>query len=416
MSSQLHEKDSGVHISSALRAGGIAVLVVAMYVVAYMHYIDRPHHLVSMATTAAIVLSLVLAAVTPFFKVQQSANGEASKIAAASYHRGLTMAWVTSAISLGIFLCAAPLTRVSMEYTEYVITGAVALLIIAAAYWLAMPKNEPAASTSHRDSEMITALTLPAEFKQSVDQRPAFQVTMVDLARLIIHQAGRTIAYKGSNCLFDDSFSIELDINARTSKFFSETNLVNTAPFLYWRMHMLLMGSAAEKVLTGSMSEAALDDIHQFDDLAARFLMLGDNRTFSSKPINEAEAALKAGRINTLRKSVWSRCMAAAMENKKVLGELISLMRKQPCLTYGDIRSLLERVEMPEDFPVAQFDSEDTLIKGLIENQSAEEATLRPGEKSMFAAQETVIQEPAATPLNKDRVTSLDEHRKTLLA
>ena len=303
-----------------------------------------------------------------------------------------------------------------MEYTEYVITGAVALLIIAAAYWLAMPKNEPAASTSHRDSEMITALTLPAEFKQSVDQRPAFQVTMVDLARLIIHQAGRTIAYKGSNCLFDDSFSIELDINARTSKFFSETNLVNTAPFLYWRMHMLLMGSAAEKVLTGSMSEAALDDIHQFDDLAARFLMLGDNRTFSSKPINEAEAALKAGRINTLRKSVWSRCMAAAMENKKVLGELISLMRKQPCLTYGDIRSLLERVEMPEDFPVAQFDSEDTLIKGLIENQSAEEATLRPGEKSMFAAQETVIQEPAATPLNKDRVTSLDEHRKTLLA
>ncbi|WGK63500.1 hypothetical protein QAO71_17175 (plasmid) [Halopseudomonas sp. SMJS2] len=416
MSSHNLEKDNGVNIYSVLSAGGIAVLIVGMYVVAYMYYIDRPHHLVSMATTAAIALSLVLAAVTPFFSVQHSAPGEASKTAAASYHRGLTMAWVTSAISLGIFLCAAPVTRVSLEHTEYVITAGVVLLIMAAAHWMAKPKAEPATPASHRDAEMINTLTLPAEFKQSVDQRPAFQVTMVDLTRLIIHQAGRTIAYRGSNCLFDDSFSIELDINARTSKIFSETNLVNTAPFLYWRMHMLLMGSAAEKVLTGSMSEAALDDIHQFDDLAARFLMLGENRTFNAKPINEAEAALKAGRINTLRKNVWSRCMAAARENRNVLGEVVSLMRKRPCLTYSDIRRLLERVKMPEDFPVAQFDSEDTVIKGVLENHSGDEVTLKPGENSMFATQETVIFEQARASSHNDRVTNLDDHRKTLLA
>jgi hypothetical protein len=214
---------------------------------------------------------------------------------------------------------------------------------------------------------------------------------------------------------------------------------VNTAPFLHWRMHMLLMGSAAEKVLTGSMSDAALDDIHQFDELATRFLTLGENRTFSAKPVTEAEAAMKAGRINQVRKHVWVRCMAAATANCNVLGELIQLMRKQACLTYGDIGSLLDRVEMPESFPIAQFDTEDTLIRGLIENHETPEVSLDTSGGSMFTTPKTVITEPVAAqedvvePVMKDvasqdeavepdmeliprpqheRVTNINDHRK----
>lgn len=45
---------------------------------------------------------------------------------------------------------------------------------------------------------------------------------------------------------------------------------------------------------------------------------------------------------------------------------MVKLMRAQSCLSYGDIKSLLDRVEMPEGFPVAEFDSDDVLHRALL--------------------------------------------------
>lgn len=51
-------------------------------------------------------------------------------------------------------------------------------------------------------------------------------------------------------------------------------------------------------------------------------------------------------------------------------------MRTRSVLAYGDIRSQLDRVVMPDGFPVAQFDAEEILQKALLEYEEHEEVTL----------------------------------------
>lgn len=139
---------------------------------------------------------------------------------------------------------------------------------------------------------------------------------------------------------------------------------------------MLMMGSAAEKVLTGRSSQAALDDLTSFDQLASNYLTLRPDRTFNSAPVNVHEAQIKASRIAMLRKNVFDRCLAACVENKKVLADLVKMMRTRSVLTYGDIRPYLERVTMPDGFPVARFEDDEILLKALLTHDDHPEVTL----------------------------------------
>ncbi len=94
--------------------------------------------------------------------------------------------------------------------------------------------------------------------------------------------------------------------------------------------------------------------------------MLGDGRHAFLAPASEAEATLKAARLGMIRKNVWSRCLAAAEMNKETILQLVRLMRIQPCLTHGDLKHLLEKVEMPLDFPVAEFDTDEMMERALL--------------------------------------------------
>ena len=64
------------------------------------------------------------------------------------------------------------------------------------------------------------------------------------------------------------------------------------------------------------------------------------------------------------------------MENRKVLADLVKMMRTRSVLTYGDIRQHLERVTMPEGFPVARFDDDEVLLKALLTHDDHPEVTL----------------------------------------
>jgi hypothetical protein len=358
-------KDATNLLPSWAAPTGLTILIVLLYALAYTSYQDRPIEQVSMATAAVIVLSIVGACVIAFMSILSARPGEVAKAINDGFTNGMTFAWATAGVSLIAYLTAATFTRLFIQNQPmvFVLAGAAAMLGIG--YMLTKPKSQMRTDENKSVSGM-NMLALPAQFQPSAAQMPAFQITIADLTRLVSHQAGRAIAYKGSNCLIDDSFSIELDINARTSKFFNDSSYVNTRSFIYWRMHMMLMGAAAERVLLKSASEAAIDDFNSFDDLAAKYLALHEDRTFTIRPTNEFEASIKLGRIAMLRKNIWSRCVTAAQLNHRVLDEMVKLMRAQSCLSYGDIKSLLDRVEMPEGFPVAEFDSDDVLHRALL--------------------------------------------------
>jgi hypothetical protein len=51
-------------------------------------------------------------------------------------------------------------------------------------------------------------------------------------------------------------------------------------------------------------------------------------------------------------------------------------MRTRSVLTYGDIRSHLERVKMPDGFPVARFDDDEVLQRALLTHDDHQEVTL----------------------------------------
>lgn len=366
MSSLSNLKDAARLLPGWVPPFFLSCLVVGLYVVALFTYKDRPYELVESATTAAVVLSVVIAFGFLVMAIVNAEPGKLGKSMSDGFSRGLHFVWATASASLATFVGAAGAYRAVTENLGYSITVVIVGALLGVAYWATTAKKEPKQDDVDPITGMSKALALPASFEQTPAQRPAFQVTMADTTRLAIHQAARIIAYKGSNCLIDGSFFADLDLNARTAKIFSDMNLIATSQFINWRLHMLLIGSAAEQVIRGTSSEAAFDDLQTFDELASKFLMLGDSRQSFYRPVNEAEATLKASRLAMIRKTVWSRCMAAAEMNKGVILQLVRLIRLQPCLTHGDIKHLLEQVEMPLDFPVAEFDTDEMMERALL--------------------------------------------------
>lgn len=341
-------------------------LTIGLYVVARFSAGDKPHELIAFASMLAIVSSL---AVGFGFLVTSIVKAQAGNVLAAvseGFHRGMTYVWVTSAVSLFVYVGAAPAYSLASDNLYYTLTTVAVLCLLAVGYWASGLKPKSASAVNAPSGVAGTALTLPTDFKPSDEQRAVFQVTMADESRLLIHQAARIIAYKGSNVLIKDSFSAFLDINARTAKIFTEMNLLSTSDMIFWRMHMLLIGTAAELLLGKTTSDAAIDDLQNFEDLAVKYLHITGKGNFYN-PASQSEAILKSNRILMLRKSILQRCGAAVAENRSHLLELIKLMRGRPTLVYEDIKHILSRVQMPADFPKAEFDTDAAMEKTMIQ-------------------------------------------------
>lgn len=365
-------KDAGSLLPQWAVAALLNLAFLGLYAFAVYSYAAKPSDEVATACTAAILLSLVLACGLLLREIVLAKAGDVASAVSKGVVAGLNLSWAITCLSFLTYIGWAPASEYVAGNTTLVATVGGALVLVLGGFYIATPsKSEEPAETAKSQS-----LALPAGITQTVAQMPTFQVTIADLTRLLSHQAGRAIGYAGSNVLFDDTFSLELDVNARVAKVYNNTNLVSTADFMYWRLHMLLMGTAAEQVLTGSSSQAALDDITSFDELAGKYLMLSHERTFNAAPTNEHEAKIKAARITQLRRSIYDRCNAACVQNQKVLSELVKLMRTRSVLTYGDIRVYLEQVTMPEGFPEARFDDSEILRKALLTHDEHEEVTL----------------------------------------
>lgn len=339
---------------------------IGLYVFARYVTVEKPDEIISFTTLSAIVLSLLVGFV---FLVTAIAKAKAGNVVAAigeGFQRGLTFVWVTTAICLCAYVCATPTYRLVTENTFYTATTLGVLILMGVGYWASGVRPKPQPSQNPLGAGGSTAVALPASFTPTPEQRPAFQVSIADMNRLMVHQAARIIAYKGSNCLISDSFSAHLDLNNRTAKIFTDLNLLSTAEMIYWRMHMLLIGSAAEQVILKSVSEAAMDDFQNFDDLALRYLQLTNKGNFF-KPVSDQEVILKANRLNLLRGNVGQRCHAAVAQNEKLILELVKLMRGRPTLLHMDLKHILDRVEMPLDFPKAEFDSNEAMERVLMQ-------------------------------------------------
>jgi len=366
MSSWNNLKDAGRMLPAWFTPFLLAGATIGLYVIARYITTEQPDELVGSATLSAIVLSLLIGFA---FMVIAIAKAKAGNVVAAigeGFQRGLTFVWVTTAVCLCVYVCATPLYRLLTENPFYTFTAIGVIGLLGVGYWASGMKPKAAAEKQDLVAVPGTALALPVNFTPTIEQRPAFQVTMADQSRLMIHQAARIIAYKGSNCLITDSFSAHLDINARTAKIFSDLNLLSTADMIYWRMHMLLIGSAAEQIILKTASDAAMDDLQNFDDLALRYLQLTNKGNFF-KPVSDQEALMKANRLNILRSNVGQRCHAAVAQNEKLIIELVKLMRGRPTLLHMDLKHILDRVQMPEDFPAAEFDSDEAMERVLLQ-------------------------------------------------
>ncbi|HDS0956855.1 TPA: hypothetical protein QDZ28_000500 [Pseudomonas putida] len=366
MSSWNNLKDAGRMLPAWFTPFILAGATIGLYVIARYITTEQPDELVGSATLSAIVLSLLIGFA---FMVIAIAKAKAGNVVAAigeGFQRGLTFVWVTTAVCLCVYVCATPLYRLLTENPFYTFTAIGVIGLLGVGYWASGMKPKAAAENQDLGAVPGTALALPVNFTPTIEQRPAFQVTMADQSRLMIHQAARIIAYKGSNCLITDSFSAHLDINARTAKIFSDLNLLSTADMIYWRMHMLLIGSAAEQIILKTASDAAMDDLQNFDDLALRYLQLTNKGNFF-KPVSDQEALMKANRLNILRSNVGQRCHAAVAQNEKLIIELVKLMRGRPTLLHMDLKHILDRVQMPEDFPAAEFDSDEAMERVLLQ-------------------------------------------------
>lgn len=366
MSSWTNLKDAGRMLPAWFVPFLLSAAIIGLYVVARFTVAERPHELVSTITQTAIVLALLVGFAILVAAIAKAKPGTVVAAIGEGFNRGLTYVWVTSAVCLGAYVCAGPAYRLLTMNIYYTISAFGAVALLAVGYFASGIRPKTVPSIDHFSGATSNSIALPIGFTPSTEQRPAFQITIADQNRLMVHQAARIIAYKGSNCLIADTFSAHLDVNARTAKIFTDLNLLSTAEMIYWRMHMLLIGTAAEQLIQGSTSEAAVDDMQNFDDLALRYLQLTNKGSFF-RPVSESEAMLKANRLSLLRTSVGQRCTSAVAQNKDLIIELVRLMRGRPSLLYLDLKHILDRVEMPADFPRAEFDSSEAMERVLLQ-------------------------------------------------
>lgn len=366
MSSWNNIKDASRMLPAWFTPFVLAGATIGLYVIARYMTAEKPDELVGFATMSAIVLSLLVGFV---FMVSAIAKAKAGNVVAAigeGFQRGLTFVWVTSAVCLCVYVCATPAYRLVTQNFFYTVTTIGVACLLSVGYWASGLRPKAQAHQDQLGGAMSNAVALPLSFAPTPEQRPAFQVTMADQTRLMIHQAARIIAYKGSNCLIADSFSAHLDINTRTAKIFTDLNLLSTSDMVFWRMHMLMIGSAAEQRIMNTSSDAALDDLQNFDELCLRYLQMTNRGNFF-KPVSDHEVVMKANRLNLLRGNVSQRCHAAVVQNERLILELVKLMRGRPTLMYMDLKHILDRVEMPADFPSAEFDSNEAMERVLMQ-------------------------------------------------
>ncbi len=363
MSSWQNLKDAGRLLPGWVTPFFLSAAVVGLYVLARYSNTDKPHDLIAFGSLVTIVCSMVVGFALLIQAIYSAKAGTVLTAISDGFQRGLTYVWVTAAISLFAYVGSAPVWRLLTDNLYYTLTTVVVLALLGAGYWTSGVRQKGEGGHGSENAAS-TALILPAGFVPTVEQRPAFQITMADETRLMIHQAARIIAYHGSDCLIADSFSASLDLNARTAKIFTEMNLLSTPAMLYWRMHMLLIGSAAEHIIRNTNSEAAMDDMQNFEEVAVRYLLL-EGKGNLMRPVSEAEGMLKANRVQMLHRSVMGRCVEAVQRNKTVILEIIKLMRARPWLSHADIKHLMARVDLPEDFPRAEFDSNEQMEQAL---------------------------------------------------
>lgn len=353
----------------------------SLFAWAYLFYEAQPPELISGTTLAAIFMAMVSAALVLTAHIVKAEPGNVALAVEQGAQKGLNMSWAATAISFLTYVCWVPGSALFAEYQ----TEAIIVVLAGALVYVGHLASRTGQHHHQEQAQGVASnqqLAIHPDFKPTPIQRPAYQASMADLTRLLAHQAGRAVGYAGSNVFFDDGFSLELDVNARVARVFSNMPFVNTEEFLYWRLHMLMMGPAAEKVLTGASSEAAIDDFTSFDELATRYLTLGLGRTFNAAPANMHEAAIKASRISYLRKNIYDRCLEACTTNRPMLVALVKVMRTRSVLTYGDIRSVLEQVHLPEGFPTPNFGNDEVLQHAQLEYEANGESVV----EGIFAA------------------------------
>lgn len=366
MSSWDNLKDAGRLVPGWVAPFTLSAGVIGLYALARYTSPDQPHALIAFGSLVAIVCSILVGFGLLVSAIARARPGHVLAAVGDGFQQGLTYVWVTAAVSLFAYVGAPPAYRLITANLYYSLTAAVVALLLATGYWASGLRQKPEPLTDSLTGLPSTELALPPGFMPTREQKAAFQVTMADQTRLMIHQAARLIAYQGSNCLVADSFSALLDLNARTAKIFTDMNLLSTADMLFWRMHMLLIGSAAESVIRNTNSDAAMDDLQNFEELAVKYLLLTNKGNFY-RPVTDAEAMLKSNRIHLLHRSVMSRCVAAVQQNRHLILELIKLMRVRPTLVYEDLRHVMSRVELPADFPRAEFDSNEVMEQALVQ-------------------------------------------------
>lgn len=341
----------------------LSLALSGLYFTARSVYTDVPPEIVSQATLGTILVSIGIA-VWLAMRAVWNAEGDFVKASLVeALTQGFSFIWAASTLALFTYLFTAPVLRFVFAYTGTSTGLVLCLLLVGTAYRLSRPKAQVdlAPQATSFEQQIANPPALLNSFTPTAEQLPAFQLTMVDLTRLIIHQAGRLIGFHGSNFILNESFSADLDIQARTAKIFTDMNLIHTQEIIHWRMHMVLMGSAAERVILKSNSQAAMDDLLIFEDLATQYVALSDNRSTFIKPVSQQEAMVKSARLAMVKKHVLARCQQAVEMNLPLVLDLVKILRSKPHVSMSEIGHILDQVRLPDGFPIAEFESEEAL-------------------------------------------------------
>lgn len=176
-----------------------------------------------------------------------------------------------------------------------------------------------------------------------------------DIRRIAAHEAAHAMVYAGLKSLPDDLEIHCLDGASDCSlgyvTGYASPHKLPDRNYVRWQMLVYLAGKEGELLVMGQPSLGCSTDYERWESLAKTYLSTDDEIAYFAKPANKIELSNNTLQLNLLKKNDISLLVDFLGMNAEVYLRLVEEISEKKVLKRAAIKSHLDQVIFPENFP-----------------------------------------------------------------
>lgn len=178
-----------------------------------------------------------------------------------------------------------------------------------------------------------------------------------DFRYVAAHEAGHVLVYAALGCLPDGvavSVNDRADHNGALGSVMglNSPHLLQEKSLAEWQMLVSLAGQIGEQRLMGNSTLGSVDDLARWLNVAKQYLSNHYQGIFYPEPKNNLELKMNEEKLSSLQAKQLAALAQLFDLNAEVFKALSEVLLVKRTLSREELISFLEKVELPEEFPL----------------------------------------------------------------